>query len=47
MGVVVGLLWIVWIWVLWANLGFVAVGLARFCGRWWFLVAVVVGSDMG
>ena len=32
-----------WIWVLLDDLGFVAVGLVRFCGRLWFLVAVVVG----
>ena len=36
-----------WIWVLLDDLGFVAVGLVGFCGRLWFLVVVVVGSDMG
>ena len=31
------------------DLGFVALGLVGFCGRWWFLVAMVVvmGSDIG
>ena len=36
--VAVGLLWIFRIWVLLDDLGFVAMGLAGFCGRWWFLV---------
>lgn len=35
--VAVGLLLIFGIWVLLDDLGFVAIGLARFCGRRWFL----------
>ena len=35
---VVGLLWIFGIWVLLDDLGFVAMGLAGFCGQCWFLV---------
>ena len=29
------------------DLGFVAMGLVRFCGQRWFLVVVVVCFDMG